>query len=87
MLDTKVSSVVEDYGQYSFKGGIFDIFSPAHKYPVRIELFGETIESLRFFDVENQRSILKRRLKYILLFFLLVKLSSKQKIIPHFFLI
>lgn len=58
MLGYKSVSVVEDYGQYSFKGGIFDIFSPAHSNPVRIELFGETIESLRFFDVENQRSIL-----------------------------
>ncbi|MGE3760446.1 MAG: transcription-repair coupling factor, partial [Pseudobdellovibrionaceae bacterium] len=49
--------LVEDLGQFAIRGGIIDIFSPAHELPVRIELFGDTIESLRFFSPENQRSL------------------------------
>jgi transcription-repair coupling factor (superfamily II helicase) len=48
--------VVEDEGSFAIRGGIVDIFSPAHRLPVRIELFGDTIESLRFFDAQTQRS-------------------------------
>lgn len=50
------SPMVEDVGQYSVRGGIVDIYSPAHELPVRLELFGDEIESLRFFDPEGQRS-------------------------------
>ena len=49
--------LVEDYGQFAVRGGICDIFSPAHEKPVRIELFGDTIESLRFFDPDDQKSL------------------------------
>lgn len=49
--------LVEDLGSYALRGGLIDIYSPAHEYPVRIELFGDTIESLRFFDPETQRSL------------------------------
>lgn len=49
--------LVEDIGTFSIRGGIVDIFSPAHDYPVRLELFGDLAESLRFFDPENQRSL------------------------------
>ncbi len=50
---------VEMEGEFSIRGGIFDVFpAEAHK-PVRIEFFGDTIESLRRFDVETQRSVLK----------------------------
>jgi transcription-repair coupling factor (superfamily II helicase) len=48
------SSIVEEPGQYCIKGGIVDIFSPTHPAPVRIELFGQEIESLRSFDCESQ---------------------------------
>ena len=48
--------VVEDEGTFATRGGIVDIFSPAHAKPVRIELFGDTIESIRFFNPETQRS-------------------------------
>ncbi len=48
---------VEDVGQFSVKGGLIDIFSPAHPNPVRIELFGDTIDSLRFFSPSDQRSL------------------------------
>lgn len=49
--------IVEDSGTFSLRGGIIDIFSPAHTNPVRIELFGDQIESLRSFDPETQRSL------------------------------
>ncbi|NJM42444.1 MAG: hypothetical protein HC853_17750 [Anaerolineae bacterium] len=48
--------VVERVGAFSRRGGIVDVWSPAHALPVRIELFGNTIDSLRFFDPGTQRS-------------------------------
>lgn len=48
--------VVEDPGSFAVRGGVVDIFSPAHDSPVRIELFGDIIESLRFFDPVSQAS-------------------------------
>ena len=50
---------VEMVGEYSIRGGIVDIFSPEASHPVRIELFGDEIESIRRFEVESQRSVLK----------------------------
>ncbi|GAW91664.1 transcription-repair coupling factor [Calderihabitans maritimus] len=47
---------VEVPGQFSVRGGIVDVFSPTSKQPVRIEFFGDTIDSLRLFDVDTQRS-------------------------------
>jgi transcription-repair coupling factor (superfamily II helicase) len=47
---------VEDLGQFSRRGGILDVFSPAHDLPVRVEFFGDTIESLRHFDPVTQTS-------------------------------
>ncbi|MBX3041371.1 MAG: DEAD/DEAH box helicase, partial [Bdellovibrionaceae bacterium] len=49
--------VVEDRGQYALRGGIVDIWSPAEAKPIRIELFGDQIESLRTFSPNDQRSI------------------------------
>jgi transcription-repair coupling factor (superfamily II helicase) len=48
--------VVEDRGDYSIRGGIIDIFPPASAYPIRVELFGDCIESIRAFDAATQRS-------------------------------
>lgn len=56
-LGYEATPYVEDVGQYSIRGGIVDIFSPAHAHPVRIELFGDTIESLRFFSATDQKSL------------------------------
>jgi transcription-repair coupling factor (superfamily II helicase) len=50
---------VEMTGEYSLRGGILDIFPAESQKPVRIEFFGDEIESIRRFDVETQRSILK----------------------------
>lgn len=49
--------LVEDIGQFAIRGGIVDIFSPAETHPVRLELFGDQIESLRSFNPQDQRSI------------------------------
>lgn len=48
--------VVEDPGSFAIRGGVVDIFSPAHDLPVRVELFGDVIESLRFFNPQTQTS-------------------------------
>jgi transcription-repair coupling factor (superfamily II helicase) len=50
---------VEMVGEYSVRGGILDVFSPEAAKPVRVDLFGDLLESIRRFDVESQRSVLK----------------------------
>ncbi|HDD24543.1 MAG TPA: transcription-repair coupling factor [Chloroflexi bacterium] len=50
-------SVVEAPGQLSHRGGIIDIFPPSEPWPVRIELFGPQVESIRRFDPATQRSL------------------------------
>ncbi|MBI4902043.1 MAG: transcription-repair coupling factor [Acidobacteria bacterium] len=50
---------VEMTGDFSQRGGIVDLFPPETPKPVRIEFFGDLVESLRRFDVETQRSVLK----------------------------
>ena len=56
-LGYQPAPLIEDKGQYSIRGGIIDVFSPAEKMPIRIELFGDQIETLRTFSVLNQRSL------------------------------
>lgn len=51
------ASLVTRVGEFSRRGGIIDFFSPAQEHPVRMELFGDAIESLRLFDPETQRSL------------------------------
>src|SRR5207247_4575353 len=51
----RVDTVVE-VGQWSPRGGIVDVFSPSHASPVRLEFFGDEIESIRLFDPTSQRS-------------------------------
>jgi len=46
-------------GQSAVKGGLLDIWSPTDTWPIRIELFGSTIESIRRFDPKTQRSLEK----------------------------
>jgi transcription-repair coupling factor (superfamily II helicase) len=43
-------------GEFSIRGGIVDIFSPLYDHPARIEFFGDTVESIKFFDVNGQRT-------------------------------
>lgn len=49
-------SVVEEPGTFSRRGGLIDLFPPNLPQPVRIELFGDEIDSLRLFDPTTQRS-------------------------------
>ncbi|RMG89594.1 MAG: transcription-repair coupling factor [Chloroflexi bacterium] len=51
-------SVVEEPGQYSRRGGILDIYPASSHYPLRIELFGDEIDTIRYFDPATQRSLL-----------------------------
>jgi len=53
------TTAVELPGEFSRRGGILDVFAPDWNYPVRIELFGDEIESLRHFEVASQRSLQK----------------------------
>ena len=48
--------VVEMPGQVTLRGGILDVYSPEMERPVRVEFFGDEIESIRRFDPETQRS-------------------------------
>jgi len=50
---------VEMVGEYSIRGGILDVFGAESSRPLRIEFFGDEIESIRRFDVETQRSVVK----------------------------
>src|SRR5438552_3450401 len=51
------TEMVELPGQFAVRGGIVDVFSPEAARPVRIELLGDTVESVREFDPRTQRSI------------------------------
>ncbi len=51
------TEMVELPGQFAVRGGIVDVFSPEAPRPVRIELLGDTVESVREFDPRTQRSI------------------------------
>jgi transcription-repair coupling factor (superfamily II helicase) len=53
----KRTSLVEEVGDYAVRGGILDIFSAGFKKPVRIEFFGDLVESLRTFSPVTQRGI------------------------------
>ncbi|MBU4131543.1 MAG: transcription-repair coupling factor [Proteobacteria bacterium] len=48
-------SLVEDPGEYSVRGGILDVFSPGENKPVRMEFFGDLVESIRSFSPFTQR--------------------------------
>ena len=48
---------VDGMGQFSIRGGIIDIFPLTEELPVRIELWGDEVDSIRSFDAESQRSI------------------------------
>jgi transcription-repair coupling factor (superfamily II helicase) len=52
--------LVESRGEFSIRGGIIDVYPLNLEYPVRIDLFGCEIESIRCFDVYTQRSLRER---------------------------
>lgn len=56
MLDFSREQFVEAEGQFSVRGAIIDVWSYSEKMPFRVEYDGDFIESIRYFDPENQRS-------------------------------
>jgi transcription-repair coupling factor (superfamily II helicase) len=50
------TETVVEVGQWSVRGGIVDVFAPSHPSPVRLEFFGDDVESIRRFDPTSQRS-------------------------------
>jgi transcription-repair coupling factor (superfamily II helicase) len=51
------ATIVEEYGDFSLRGGILDVFSPLDSDPLRIEFFGDTVDSIRYFSADNQRTL------------------------------
>lgn len=49
------SPIVENPGEFCLRGGILDLFSPIYEEPLRIELFGDIVDDIRFFSVETQK--------------------------------
>ncbi len=49
--------VVDEPGTFAIRGGVIDVFAPLAPHPVRIELFGDEVESLRWFEAESQRTL------------------------------
>ncbi|MFZ7125412.1 MAG: transcription-repair coupling factor [Desulfobacterales bacterium] len=49
------SVIVEEPGDFSIRGGILDVFTPLYPDPLRIEFFGDTVDSIRFFLAATQR--------------------------------
>ncbi|MEL6245272.1 MAG: transcription-repair coupling factor [Pseudomonadota bacterium] len=50
------ASTVRDRGEYAIRGGIVDIFPPTEDQPLRLDFFGDTLDALKAFDPETQRS-------------------------------
>jgi transcription-repair coupling factor (superfamily II helicase) len=49
--------LVEEVGDFALRGGLIDFFSPGFDYPIRVEFFGDTIETIRNFEVSTQRTL------------------------------
>ena len=50
------ASTVREPGDYAVRGGIIDLFAPGMAEPVRLDFFGDTLETIRSFDPETQRT-------------------------------
>jgi transcription-repair coupling factor (superfamily II helicase) len=55
------TSTVREAGDYAVRGGIIDLFAPGMAEPVRLDFFGDTLESIRAFDPETQRTTAELR--------------------------
>ncbi len=51
------ASTVREVGEYATRGGILDLYPPGAQAPIRLDFFGDTLESIRTFDPETQRSV------------------------------
>ncbi len=50
------TDLVYEVGDFAVRGGILDLFPPGEETPIRLDLFGDTVESIRWFDPQSQRS-------------------------------
>jgi transcription-repair coupling factor (superfamily II helicase) len=50
------ASTVRDVGEYAVRGGILDLFAAGMTLPIRLDFFGDTLESIRTFDPDSQRT-------------------------------
>ena len=55
------TSTVRESGEYAVRGGILDLFPAGLEQPVRLDFFGDTLESIRTFDAETQRTLVDMR--------------------------
>ncbi|MBM3529508.1 MAG: transcription-repair coupling factor [Alphaproteobacteria bacterium] len=55
------ASTVRESGDYAVRGGILDLFAPGMDLPVRLDFFGDTLETIRSFDPETQRTVMDLR--------------------------
>jgi transcription-repair coupling factor (superfamily II helicase) len=51
------ASVVEDAGTFAVRGAVIDLYPPIYRHPVRLELFGDEVESIRLYDAATQRTL------------------------------
>lgn len=49
--------ICDEFGKFSVKGGVIDIYSPLSSDPVRLDFFGDTIETIKSFDSSTQKSL------------------------------
>ena len=51
------TDLVERRGEFAVRGGILDVFPPTEEHPLRVEMWGDTVEEIRWFKVADQRSL------------------------------
>ena len=56
--------MVSRRGEFAVRGGMLDVFSPTDDHPVRVEFFGDEVESMRWFAVADQRSLAGEHVKH-----------------------
>ncbi len=49
--------LVEKRGEFAVRGGLLDVFPPTEEHPLRVDLWGDTVEEIRYFKVADQRSL------------------------------
>ncbi len=57
--------VVEDEGTFTVRGGVVDLFPPVYRYPVRLELDGDQVASIRLYDPQTQRTLREIEAVYV----------------------
>ncbi len=55
------TSTVREAGEYAVRGGIVDLFAAGLGEPIRVDYFGDTIDSIRSFDAETQRTVQQKK--------------------------